>query len=130
MSIKSGLYLWNDDLDSSHTVAQEISNATGSYWHAIMHRREPDFSNSKYWWRRVGSHPLFTSLSKDIYQELGKEKVESLDLNFQQDWNPIVFVDLCERAKSGFLQKKQQKILQEIQLIEIKSLLNFSLKNI
>jgi len=23
-----------------------------------MHRREPDEDNSRYWWRRVGKHPL------------------------------------------------------------------------
>jgi hypothetical protein len=39
---RAGLLLWNDDLDASHTIAQDIEDVTGSYWHAIMHRREGD----------------------------------------------------------------------------------------
>ena len=54
----SALWLRNDFLDESHQISQSIETATGSYWHGIMHRREPDFSNAKYWFRRVGSHPI------------------------------------------------------------------------
>src|SRR5947209_3766436 len=52
-----GLWLRFDFLDESHKISQEIETPTGSFWHAIMHRREGDFANSKYWWRRVGKHP-------------------------------------------------------------------------
>ncbi|MBI1923612.1 hypothetical protein HYR99_05125, partial [Candidatus Poribacteria bacterium] len=48
-AVQSGLLLWNDALDISHTISQRIENTTGSYWHGIMHRREPDYSNAKYW---------------------------------------------------------------------------------
>src|SRR5262245_45894685 len=54
----AGIWLHHDFLDESHAISQEIRTATGSYWHAIMHRREPDAENSKYWWRRVGDHPV------------------------------------------------------------------------
>jgi hypothetical protein len=53
----AGLWLRFDFLDESHKISQEIETPTGSFWHAIMHRREGDFGNSKYWWRRVGQHP-------------------------------------------------------------------------
>lgn len=42
----------------SHTVSQGIEGTTGSYWHGIMHRREGDFSNSHYWFNKVGGHPV------------------------------------------------------------------------
>ena len=58
-AIKSGLLLWNDALDESHNISQGLENQTGSYWHGIMHRREPDYSNAKYWFGRVGTHPFF-----------------------------------------------------------------------
>lgn len=56
--LASALWLYVDDLDRSHTISQSIEDATGSYWHGIMHRREGDFSNSHYWMRRAVSHPL------------------------------------------------------------------------
>src|SRR5208282_3154263 len=43
----AGLWLWHDGLDESHRISQGLSSPAGSFWHAIMHRREGDFSNSK-----------------------------------------------------------------------------------
>ena len=56
-ALHAGLWLYVDQLDRSHTVSQGIDDATGSFWHGIMHRREGDFSNSHYWFRKVGTHP-------------------------------------------------------------------------
>src|SRR5580698_8226196 len=58
----SGLWLLHDFLDESHAISQDLSSATGGFWHAIMHRREPDPGNSKYWWRQVGQHPVLDLL--------------------------------------------------------------------
>src|SRR5688500_4990238 len=49
----AGLWLYHDFLDESHAISQDLHTVEGSYWHAIMHRREPDAWNSKYWFRRV-----------------------------------------------------------------------------
>jgi hypothetical protein len=59
----SGVWLLHDFLDESHTISQNIATPSGSYWHGIMHRREGDFSNAKYWFDRVGDHPVFASLT-------------------------------------------------------------------
>src|SRR5207245_11135 len=56
--VRSGLYLRFNFLDESHTISQGIHTVEGSYWHAIMHRREPDYSNAKHWFRKVGQHPV------------------------------------------------------------------------
>jgi len=58
----AGLWLYVDDLDRAHQVCQDDASATGSYWHAIVHRREGDFSNSKYWLHRVGRHPAMADI--------------------------------------------------------------------
>src|SRR5947207_1480274 len=60
--LAAALWLYVDDLDRSHTVSQDIQDATGSFWHGIMHRREGDFSNSHYWMRRAAGHPLIETL--------------------------------------------------------------------
>lgn len=78
----SGVWLLAGDIDRSHSISQDISNAEGSFWHGIMHRREGDFGNAKYWFRRVGEHPVFEQLADQIedYQD------------------PFQFVDSCSRA--------------------------------
>src|ERR1700710_901832 len=59
---RAGLYLYFDCWDEAHNVAQEVNSAEGSYWHAIVHRQEPDAGNSGYWFRQVGTHPIFNAL--------------------------------------------------------------------
>lgn len=61
---RSGLWLLAGDLDRSHSISQDDSSAEGSFWHGIMHRREGDFGNAKYWFRRVGNHPVLDALSQ------------------------------------------------------------------
>src|SRR5580658_2747784 len=42
----AGLYLYFSSWHEAHEIAQNISTPEGSYWHAIVHRQEPDASNS------------------------------------------------------------------------------------
>lgn len=89
----SGVWLLHDFLDESHTISQGIETTEGSFWHGIMHRREGDFSNAKYWFRRVGKHAIF--------EELGL-RAKSLGLGADDLWDPYSFVDACQRAvRSG-----------------------------
>src|SRR5438874_1903751 len=66
----SGLWLVHDFLDESHTISQDLGGWIGSYWHGIMHRREPDAGNAKYWFRRVEVNPVYAALAADA-AELG-----------------------------------------------------------
>lgn len=61
-ALQSGLWLYVDELDLSHDISQTMKDATGSYWHGIMHRREGDFSNSHYWFAQTGNHPAMAAL--------------------------------------------------------------------
>jgi len=61
-ALVAALWLYIDELDRSHSVSQSIDNPTGSYWHGIMHRREGDFGNSHYWFRKTGDHPAMAHI--------------------------------------------------------------------
>lgn len=96
----AGLWLRFNFLDESHTISQDLNSATGSYWHGIMHRREPDYGNAKYWFQRVGEHPVFGRLSEEARRLADDHGIERQTkfLAEQANWDPFAFVDLCERA--------------------------------
>lgn len=104
MACYSALWLFHDGLDQSHTISQDLDTAEGSFLHAIMHRREPDPSNSKYWWRKVGPHPVF---------ELLKERTSALGYFFT---SPADFVDLCEKVRGQ--NDAQEELAKRVQLLE------------
>jgi hypothetical protein len=132
MAALSALYLWNDCLDLSHRLSQGIETQTGSYWHGIMHRREPDFSNSKYWFRRVGAHPLFPQVRAAALDILGRAghgyrwATETAALMEQKPaWDPFAFVDFCEACETGALSPQSRAVIEEIQLAEMRLLLEY-----
>ncbi len=99
----AGLWLLHDLHDESHAISQDLDTVEGSYWHAILHRREPDYWNAKYWFRRVPRHPIFTELAKQadaLTREAGTP-AGSEYLLMQKVWDPHRFVDLCEAAACG-----------------------------
>jgi hypothetical protein len=42
-----------DDIHAAHAIFQEEDNFFASYGHGMMHRREGDFWNANYWFRRA-----------------------------------------------------------------------------
>lgn len=109
-ALKAGLYLINDFFEESHSCSQSIEGMgphhTGDYWHAILHRREPDYGNSKYWFRHVGRHPIFAELAPIAIRRIdGAQGAVSSKLQpwkarliSENRWDPFAFVDLCEIA--------------------------------
>ena len=100
----SGLWLWHDFLAESHTLSQAIETAEGSYWHGIMHRREPDYFNAKYWVRRVGHMPPIFSLLPQEAARLAEAHSCDAPATFLRNgkrWDAAAFIDLCEAIATG-----------------------------
>jgi hypothetical protein len=95
----AGLWLYFDWLDQSHTISQKIESPTGSFWHAIMHRREGDFANSKYWYARCASHPVLATLAASAGQLVNSMPADkSLFRLVANGWSPSALVDLVEQV--------------------------------
>jgi hypothetical protein len=94
----AGLWLRYDFLQESHEISQQIENPDGSFWHGIMHRRESDFGNAKYWFGRVSGHPVFGELVVEaarLARQFSGDGAAGY-LVTQPEWDADRFVDLCE----------------------------------
>ncbi|MBX3425900.1 MAG: hypothetical protein KF688_09505 [Pirellulales bacterium] len=96
----AGLWLLHDCIDESHAVSQGIDTPSGSFWHGIMHRREGDFGNSKYWFRRVGDHPAYESLPAAAASLAATAPQRSWAERLAPGgrWDPYALVDACQAA--------------------------------
>ena len=97
----SALWLRHNFLDQSHRLSQKIGTTEGSYWHGLMHRREGDFGNSKYWFRRVGDHPVFAQVAAALPELMTDETPARARSLANTPWDPATFIDLCEAATAG-----------------------------
>ena len=104
--VRAGLYLYHSCWNEAHELAQDIATPEGSYWHAIVHRQEPDAGNAGYWFQRVGAHPVFPALLA---------RAAELGYDAGARWDPVAFIQYCERARPG---SKEERIALEVQRAE------------
>ena len=115
-------------LDESHSIAQGIDSAEGSYWHALMHRSEGDFSNSKYWYRRVGRHAIFPALLGAARQLEISSRSELAAVHELSDWDPFRLVDAMEQAARR--ETEDRILLQAIAREEYNLLMGYCLSQV
>lgn len=110
VAVRAGVLQIHDFLDASHADAQSVEHqgrhASGDYWHAIMHRREPDYGNAKYWFRHVGTHPIHADLGRAadaVITRLADDGAAALkeQLGTPGGWDPFAFVDFCAECQRG-----------------------------
>lgn len=120
-AVRVGLLLAIDAWEEAHSLAQDLDTVEGSYWHGIVHRREPDEGNAKYWFKKVGQHPVLQRLG---CQETRKAMLESNifdEIVQSNSWGSFVFIDLCLACESGQKSNIKTELLilqaQEIRLL-------------
>lgn len=99
----AGVWLVHDFLDESHAISQRIDSADGSFWHGVMHRRDGDFSNAKYWFRRAGRHAILGPLATEATEvaangsDPAAAEIASR-VAARGEFDPDAFVDACQAA--------------------------------
>jgi hypothetical protein len=124
----AGLWLLHDFLDESHRLSQEGDDVSFRFWHGIMHRREPDYGNAKYWFRRVGNHPIYGRLLAKTGELARDDAIAQADPGLRRlatstSWDALAFVDLCEAASSA--RPTIKTLCQQIQAFEWRLLFDY-----
>jgi hypothetical protein len=102
-TLKAGLHVLNDDLAASHALVQRLEgDPMADYWHAIIHRREGDYGNARYWFGHVTGQPILA----EVY---GADPTA-----------PNAFVERCRAVGTG-----RNAALEQFQRDEIAKLLAY-----
>ena len=126
--LRAGALWLHGFLDESHSIAQGIASAEGSYWHALMHRSEGDFSNSKYWYRQVGRHAIFPDLLRAAKQLEINPQSKLAPMHELLEWDPFRFVDAVEQATRR--ETEDRVLVQAIAREEYSLLMSFCLASV
>jgi hypothetical protein len=151
--VQAALYLYFDCFEEAHNIANDHEGSVEGNWiHAIVHRREPDAGNSKYWYARVH---IPAKTSQDIAREVlvfgegfrrggpprppgtlglaqGPAPTPNHDPEVEKwfskmgksgKWEPEVFVDLCDQFRKKDPSTGAYRVLAKIQEIEWRGLL-------
>jgi|GEM_PF-1361374 len=128
------LYLAFDCFDEAHNIAQDHEGTLGNWIHAIVHRREPDSGNSKYWYARVEAPAkVYGGIGGEVSQLLQDHPVPELEplakkIAKSKSWEPEAFVDLCEKFRDKDPHSEAYQTLARIQEIEWRALAEFAMK--
>ncbi|WP_052476179.1 hypothetical protein [Cohnella kolymensis] len=129
---KAALHLWNDSLEAAHSLIEHLDTQTGSAVHGIIHRREGDYDNARYWVRRTGDHPAYHSLQIRVQAQLRQQRLpagavgEALAAMIGQgSWNPYLFTNVIEIQETRSSDDTARHILEQLQQLELEAMLRY-----
>lgn len=123
----AGLLLFAGHWSSAHKIVDHSETPDGCYWHALVHRMEPDAANSGYWFGQAGRHPLFPAVL-DAARRVAAQHPDA-GVRFESEWNPSAFNGWCEEARQK-PQLPRSSVIAAIHSAECHLLWNYSLEGL
>jgi hypothetical protein len=124
--LRATALLYHDHHDAAHDLVQDMQDADGALIHAILHRREPDYWNAKYWFRRSEDHAIYRAVTKAAVPLAAapdeRRQLEALTLAGTLD--PFAFVDACEAVARQPETDPRVRFLRRLQQAEFEALVD------
>ncbi len=114
--VRAALFYYHNALDDSHREAQKGEGDLAAYWRGMVHRREGDFENARHWMRRSGEQPMFQEMQ-------GRASDASPHMSRQSNWDPYLFINLCEQYKYGETAYKRE--IGHLQKVEFAAMFDY-----
>lgn len=128
--LKAIALLYHDHHDQSHDLVQDGSDENTALIHAILHRREPDYWNAKYWFRRVPDHPIYRDLAGRLEQLATDDQTRRTvsELTMTGSVDPFRLVDEIESVSHARTRGPGATFLRQVQQAEFESLVSYLLR--
>ncbi|MSU36393.1 MAG: hypothetical protein EXS36_15110 [Pedosphaera sp.] len=124
--LRATALLYHDQHDPAHDLVQDLVDTEAALVHAILHRREPDYWNAKYWFRRITEHPVYVHLPERLHRLTSDSAtagwLKSLTLAGPLD--PFAFVDACENVSRRPPEDPEAVWLRKVQQLEFEALID------
>ncbi|HEV7298996.1 MAG TPA: hypothetical protein VGN72_06480 [Tepidisphaeraceae bacterium] len=127
--VLAGLWLLHDWLEPSHTLSQGVETANGSFWHAVLHRREGDFNNARYWYGKCRNHPVMATLATEG-QAIVKASNASDDARTitRNGWDTYAMVDFVESVYDAADDHPPVQLARDLQNLEWRILFDYTVR--
>lgn len=110
--------LWFDYLELAHQIADEEKSTEFYYFHAMIHRRERDFFNARFWFRQTDRrHVVFAEIAREVRKYLTQKGDQQLleCLIRDEEWVPLEFL---EEILKGFKMDPTSEFVQKLRDIQ------------
>jgi hypothetical protein len=114
--LRAAALLYHDHHNAAHDLVQDATDADGALLHAVVHRREPDFWNARYWFRQAADHPAYRRLTPRLGEWITPATAAlAKRLTLSGLLDPGALVDACEEAGAGRLGGAELGFLRAVQ---------------
>lgn len=124
--LRATALLYHDQHDPAHDLVQDLVDTEAAIIHAILHRREPDYWNAKYWFRRITGHPVYVNLPERLHCLASDPTTAGWlkNLTLAGPLDPFALVDACEQVSRRPAQDPEAAWLRKIQQLEFEALID------
>lgn len=128
--VRALLYLWNGCLADAEMYTQTLTGNDNNMLLGICARHRHDSKRAKQHLAAIAKHPIYPKLASFTLEVITPQAgplchrlKQAVELNDQ--WDPMLFIDLCTLATQGKLSRRAETVIRQIQCTEFELLLAY-----